>query len=353
MPHPVKQKGPDMATIARKLGVSKTTVHYALRDTGRVSKQMREKVRAVARDLGYRPNRLARSLRTKRTDTIGVVLLSLRTTYHARLLAGIEAAAQEREFGALLAISNRDFEVEKRRVDLLLEKGIDGLIAAPVASKESAAYYERLVADGLKIVFVDRDVPGLQVDAVSTDNELGGMLATRQLVRGGRKTIAFLPPMPVSAQTTSVRGRLHGCMRALKEAGLKPSTVLEAKDDGFETDEAYASDVVTKYLSSGRRSFDALFAAHDGLAYGAINALTRRGLRVPQDVAVVGFDDQDSSGFFQPPLTTIRQPAELIGREAVRILFREFSAPRQPEPRQRVLLDPTLVVRESCGSNAP
>jgi LacI family transcriptional regulator len=339
-----------METIARKLGVSKTTVHYALRDTGRVSKQMREKVRALARDLGYRPNRLARSLRTKRTDTLGVVLVSLRSTFHARLLGGIESAAQEREFGALLAISNHDFSVEKQRVELLLEKGIDGLIVAPAPSQESTAYYERLIEDGVKIVFIDRDVPGLNVDAVSTDNELGGYLAAKHLIGRGRKSIAFL--LPSSTESTSARGRLDGWTRALQEVGMKPSIVLGSDVPDQETDEEYASLAVKSYLSSKRHRFDALFAAHDGLAFGAVNALAQEGLSVPDDVAVVGFDDQDSSGFFQPPLTTIRQPAELIGREAVRVLFREFSEPSGNEPRQRILLDPTLVVRASCGDVA-
>lgn len=341
-----------METIARKLGVSKTTVHYALRDTGRVSAQMREKVRALARELGYRPNRLARSLRTKRTDTLGVVLISLRTTFHARLLAGIEGAAQEREFGTLLAISNRDFSVEKQRVELLLEKGIDGLIVAPTRSHESTAYYERLIEDGVRIVFVDRDVPGLPVHAVSTDNELGGYLAVKHLIGLGRKSIAFLRPASTSIESTSVRGRFDGSNRALQEAGLEPSVVLGSDVPAQDTDEEYASLAVKSHLSARLPRFDALFAAHDGLAFGAVNALVHEGLRVPDDVSVVGFDDQDSSGFFQPPLTTVRQPAELIGREAVRVLFREFSEPSVNEPRQRLLLDPTLVVRASCRDEA-
>jgi LacI family transcriptional regulator len=343
-------RAPDMEAIARRLGVSKTTVHYALRNTGRVSQAMRDRVLNLARELGYRPNRLARSLRTKKTDTLGVILVNLTSSYHAHVLDGIDTVAQGHEFGILVACSHFDVARERRLADLLLEKGVDGLIVEPMAAAEGASYYQKLVDSGVKIVFVDREVPGVQVDAVSTDNERGGYLAGQHLLQLGRKKLAFVTTNSKDRGAASVEARLAGFNRALVEAGEKPAEVVGLKVPDQPTDEGFGCAAVLELLETRRKAFDGLFAAHDGIAYGAMRALAQQGLRVPADIAVIGFDDQDPSAYFQPPLSTVRQPAQSLGEEAVRLLLRRLGDATIPPARQRRLLDPILVVRGSCGA---
>src|SRR5208282_3145689 len=144
--------------------------------------------------------------------------------------------------------------------------------------------------------------------------------------------------------------RIHGVNRALREAGLDPATVIGTDPPDLAVHEQYGYEVMSNYLKGAAGSFDAVCAVHDDLAYGVIRALAEVGLRVPKDVAVVGFDDQDPSAYFQPPLTTVRQPMQEIGMEAGRLLFRRLNEPAMDAARQRIVLEPTLIVRESSGT---
>lgn len=341
-----------MEAIAQKLGVSRTTVHYALRDTGRISKEMRQRVRRVAEELGYRPNLIASSLRSKRSDTLGVVVVSFTSSFHAHVLEGIEHVAQEERHGILLSCSYGRPEKEREHVSMLLDKGVDGLIVAAADPEENKAFYGRLVEEGISVVFVDRHVPGLNVDSVSADNLMGGYQAAHHLVQMGRKRVAFLTTNSRDRRSTSVQARLHGCLRALTEADLELAATLGPNVPDKAPEEQFGFDAVLEHLKK-QTSFDAIFAVHDGLAYGAIEALLASGLRVPEDVAVVGFDDQDPSAYFHPPLTTIRQPMRQIGEEAARLMFRRLSEDSSPLPRQRLSLESTLVVRQSSGAGGP
>jgi len=342
----MRRKAADMESIAQKLGVSKTTVHYALRDTGRVSEAMRKRVREVAAELGYRPNLIASSLRSQRSATLGVVVQTLTSSFQAHVIEGIESVAQEERHGILLSCSYGSPTKERELVDLLLDKGVDGLIVAPADPDENRDHYIRMIEDGVALVFADRSVPGLNVDSVSTDNILGGYLATRHLVEIGRKRIAFLTTNSRDRRSTSVQARLAGCQRALQEAGFELAAVLGPDVPDSKPEEQFGLDAVKERLRKKDRGFDALFAVHDGLAYGAIEALVDHGISVPREVSVVGYDDQDPSAYYHPPLTTVRQPMRQIGEEAARLLFRRLRT-KSPLPRQRVSLEPALVVRQS------
>lgn len=338
-----------MEEIAQKLGVSKTTVHYALRNKGRVSDATRQRVLEIAAQLGYRPNLVARSLRAQNTDTLGVVVTSLTSSFHAHVLEGIESIAQQHKHTILLSCSYGIPQKERDLVEVLLEKAVDGLIIAPADPEENCTYYKRLMDEGIHLVFVDRQVPGVNVDMVSTDNIMGGYLAAQHLVKLGRKKIVFVTTTSRSRRSTSVQGRLLGCNRALQEAGLEPATVIGPGELDTISEEQFAYNSMLHFLASGKNQFDGVFATHDGLAYGAIEALIESGKRVPEDVSVVGFDDQDPSAYYHPPLTTIRQPMREIGNEAARLLFRRFKEAETSLPRQQVSLEPNLIVRRSCG----
>lgn len=342
----------DMSAIARRLGVSKTTVHYALRDTGRVSESVRKRILELVKEVGYRPNGLARGLRLRRTNTLGVVLGGLTSTFHAHVLEGIDALAQQQEYTMLLSCSNGLPDKEQRLIETLLEKGVDGLIVAPADPEANREYYQSLFSQGIRLVFVDRDVPGLNIDVVSTDNQIGGYLVTRHLIEIGRKTLLFVTTTSRDRRSTSVCERFAGAERALHEAGLPPAVVVGPGCPDALVDEEFAYYAMRHHLKK-RSKCDAVFAVHDGLAYGVIRALVEARLSVPGDVAVAGFDDQDPSAYFQPPLTTVRQPMNQIGVEAARLLFRRLTDKQTHWIKQRIALEPTLIVRRSTepGSN--
>src|SRR4051812_21493584 len=166
----------DMEAIAQRLGVSKTTVHYALRETGRVSEQTRKKILKVAEEVGYRPNGLARGLRLRKTKTIGIILGSLTSTFHAHVLEGIDQTAQEHGYTMLLSCSYGLPEKEYNIIETLLERGVDGLIIAPADPEANRDHFLHLLTQNVKLVFVDREVPGVNVDLVASDNRLGAFL---------------------------------------------------------------------------------------------------------------------------------------------------------------------------------
>ena len=343
------RKGADMETIANELGVSKTTVHYALRDTGRVSEVTRQRVREMAQKLGYRPNLLARSLRTQRTDSLGVVLVSLTTTFHARLLEGIDAAAQKRGYTMLLACSYSDAEKQQKRMETLLERGVDGLIVAPASPDDEDGYLRRLQNDQTPLIFVDRTVDKVEVDSVASDNVLGGRVAAEHLIESGRTRLAFITTIERDRRSTSVRDRLDGFNAALRNAGLPPAVVLGEDVPADTTEDEFGAAAVRAAWEKTRSfPYDGVFAVHDGIAYGAMEALEERAFTVPGDVAVVGFDDQSPSRFVKPSLTTVSQPAHEIGEVAADLLLDRLAAKEDATgPIAAPRLEPRLIRRQS------
>ena len=189
----------------------------------------------------------------------------------------------------------------------------------------------------------------VEADVVATDNLLGGFLATRHLVELGRRHLVCLVAASELRRDATQEQRLQGCNQALAEAGLPPARVLDtdAVPAGSEVQTVHAA--FCEYLHQGH-PVDAVFATHDSLAYAALGALGAAGLRVPQDVSLVGFDDLDLSACLHPPLTTVRQDPRRIGAEAVNLLLRRLQAGTASLPAQRVLLVPALIVRKSCGA---
>jgi len=338
----------DMDTIARVVGVSKTTVFRALHNKGRIHPDTRERILHVARELGYRPNLVARSLRLQKTSTVGVVAIGLTGWFYSHVLEGVDEVAQASEHGVLIACSYGYPEKERRLIQMLLDKRVDGLVVAPADPEENKPFYEELLAMQIPVVLIDRYIPGLPLDFVATDNELGGYLATKHLLALGRRRIAFVSTASRERRATSVVGRFSGYRRALAEHGIDEVAELGPGVPDILPEEEYAYTTVSRYLEQGGQ-LDAAFAVNDDIAYGAIRALQAHGLRVPEDVAVVGFDNQDTSAFISPPLTTVAQPMREIGKQAMCLLL-ERILKGMSAPVQQQLLTPTLVIRQSCGA---
>lgn len=339
----------DMDTIAREVGVSKTTVYRALHNTGRIHPQTRERILQVAREKGYRPNLVARSLRIQKTSTIGLVVVGLTGSFYAHILEGVDSVAQSSQYGVLIACSYGEPPKEREIIQMLLDKRVDGLIVAPADPEENRELYQELLEWQIPIVLIDRYLPDLPIDFVATDNELGGYLATRHLLNLGRRRIVFVSNGSRERRATSVVSRFVGYQRALHEYQVTQTVELGPGLPDILPEEEYAYIAVSHYLQQGGE-LDGVFAVNDDVAYGAIRALNAHGLRVPEDVSVVGFDDQDVSAFITPPLTTVAQPMRTIGERAATLLLERIHSRGSTQPQQQVLLPPQLVIRQSCGN---
>lgn len=336
-----------MKAIAERVGVSKTTVHRALANVGRISPETREKILKVAAELDYRPNNLARGLRSQKSATIGFVVIGLTNSFYSTILEGVESVATDNGYSILVARSEARPSRELQHLNVLREKRVDGIIIAPAHPTQNVDYYRKLRDDGIPFVFIDRFVPSVEADYVLTDNFVGGYLAGRHLTSLGRRRIGFgtLPGSEMLA--TSVRERLRGLSAALDEAGTGPPIMLGEDLPGFRPQEGFAAASVERFLQTGG-VLDGVLGCNDNTAIGVITGLNRTGLRVPEDVSVVGFDDLDIAPYVRPALTTIRQPARRLGEEAMRLLLEKMSS-NAPVSCKHILLPPQLVVRESCG----
>jgi len=345
----MKRSRADMDMIAREVGVSKTTVYRALHNKGRIHPKTREHILRVAQELGYRPNLVARSLRIQKTSTIGLVVIGLTGSFYSHILEGVDGVAQATEYGILLACSYGYPDKERRIIQMLLDKRVDGLMVAPADPEENREFYEELLALQVPVVLIDRYIPAVPIDFVATNNELGGYLATRHLLELNRRQIVFVSNGSRERRATSVVGRFAGYQRALAEYNICQTVELGPGLPDILPEEEYAYNAVSHYLDQGG-TMDGVFAVNDDVAYGAIRALQSRGLRVPDDVSVVGFDNQDTARFFLPPLTTVAQPMREIGQQAASLLLERIHKGRSI-PQQQVLLAPHLVVRQSCGAH--
>lgn len=332
-----------MKEIAERVGVSKTTVHRALTGSGRISEKTRQKIIAVARELDYTPNTVARSLRRQRTGTVGVITNGMSNSYYANLLAAIEEAASSQGFNLLVCCSNSNGELELRHLSLLREKRVDGLLVAPADPRANVAEYERLARAGLPFVFIDRFVPAVSADAVMTDHRLAGQLMADHVIAAGRKKIGIILPLNEDEMPTSLQERLAGVQDMADQHGAEVLRI--GRGDAWDPLEDYGAYCMEDFLSKGG-DVDAVLGVNDHFAIGAIYACQQRGIRVPEDIAIGGYDDLDISSFIRPRLTTIRQPTRQVAWEAVKILLSRMAGAR-PDEAVMVRLRPTLMQRES------
>lgn len=341
----------DMKTIAERVGVSKTTVHRALSNSGRISEETRERIIRVARELDYRPNNLARGLRSQKSATIGVIAIGLTNSFYSTILDGIQDAAIDSGYSILLACSDGRPSRELMHLNVLREKRVDGIIIAPAHPKDNLHYFQKLKQSGLPFVFIDRYMPDIDADYVMTDNFAGGYAAGKHLVSQGRKRIGFGCVSQGEMNATSVKERLRGLQTALEEEGAEFAGLIGRGMPNLRPQEAFAAASVEGFIRAGNR-VDAILATNDNIAIGLITGVKNMKLKVPDDIAIMGFDDLDIAQFVRPALTTIRQPSRKIGEEAMRLLTDRISA-SQDMPSKHLLLPPELVIRESCGANKP
>jgi len=326
-----------LTEVARRAGVSTATVSRVLNGLGPTTAGMRARVRQAATELDYHPNWLARSLRARRTNTVGLVVPDIENPFFTSLVKGAEHAAGARGWNLILCNSDEDVGREEALVRTLAERRIDGLLLCPAAGPH--AYLARY--DGnLPIVAVNRMIPDASVPTVTADNQQGAYEAARHLLARGLRPLTLLLGTP---NLSTTEARLAGCRRAAVECGV-PLAELRLKVGYARTAEGYKA--AGESLEEAPRP-RAIFAFNNLMAEAALLAIHDRGLRCPEDVALIGFDDFRSAAAMTPPLTVVEQNPAGMGERAVEVLGGAIESGEPPAVN--TVLPTRLLLRASCG----
>ena len=324
--------------IARALKVSKMTVSRAINNHPEISRETRERILAVAQKMNYRPNQFARALTTNRSYLIGIVGPDLMHSYFAEICRGVESQARPSGYQNLICSTDEDPRKEMAEIEALLSR-TDGLIVASAISDKETKFYRQLIRDGGRIVLIDRLLEGLKVSAVITDDVQVGILATRHFINLGHRRIGHLRGTLASTS----RQRFEGFIRAMTDAGL-PVPPEAIRDCGFTEDDGYLA--MKSWIADGELP-TAIFAANDPAAIGAMTALHEAGIRVPDDVAIVGAGKIHYGDMLRVPLTTVTWSTLEMGQAAASLLLDSIT--ERSNTARQVVVKPELVIRESCG----
>ncbi|MET8765235.1 LacI family DNA-binding transcriptional regulator [Lentzea sp. NPDC004782] len=320
--------------VARHAGVSNATVSNVLNRPGVVAPATRQRVLAAIEELGFVRNESARQLRAGSSRVIAYVVLDAANPFFTDVARGVEDAAREAGLALFLCNSASDDGREREYLELLHEQRVEGILITPVDA-------ERLTDRGTPVVLVDRESNGTYC-SVAVDDVLGGELAVTHLIENGHRRIAMIGG-PLSIQ--QVRDRREGAVRALANAGLPADALTFLETRGLQVAEGRGAGERLVGLPASRRP-TAAFCANDLLALGLLQSMTQQGLKVPGDLAVVGYDDIEFAAAAAVPLTSVRQPREQLGRTAATLLLAE----NEPDHEHRhVKFQPELVVRASSA----
>jgi LacI family transcriptional regulator len=325
--------------VADRAGVSVGTVSNVLNHVDRVKEDSVRRVHEAIAELGYVRNDAARQLRAGHSLMVGLVVLDVRNPFFTELARGAEREAARHGLSVVLANSDEDVAQEARHIDLFEQQRVRGILLSPY--QEVGPRLRRMRDRGIPAVLVDRRGADDSFSSVSVDDETGGYLAARHLLDTGRRRILFAGG-PLDMR--QVEDRLGGARRAVAEV---PGAVLETLPSVASTVDAgrLAGDQVAALAASERP--DAIFCANDLVALGVLQGLLTNGIRVPQDVALIGFDDIDFAAAAAVPLSSVRQPSNLMGETAMRLLLESADDPgRVPE---HIVFQPELVARASTA----
>jgi LacI family transcriptional regulator len=329
--------------VAEKAGVSLGMAGRVLGNYGSFSEATKKKVTEAARALNYAPNIIARSLRTQLTKTIGVLISDITTFFWTTLVRGIQDKAGKAGYSVILCNSDDESENEQLYLATLFERNVDGLIVSPTPHNHS--YLKRLARSMVPLVLVDRGVKGLVVPTIKTDNQAGAYEAVKHLIDLGHERIAIITGIP-GVETSEER--FAGYRQALQERGIPLRKTL-IRQGHFQKERAFAA---TKELVRLKRPPSAIFVSNEPMVSGCILALKESGLGIPEDIAVVGYDDPVWASYMDPPLTAVSQPSYTMGILAFDYLLAQISGSgRDKKYLKDVILKPTLFIRQSCGSN--
>ncbi len=325
--------------VAREANVSPSTVSRVLNNAGTISPATVNSVYKAVEKLGYEPNMLARSFRKKETRTILILTPNMTNPYYSNILSGISDMSREMSYSSFICNTSAGTEQVKETLEMLPKHRADGAI---LLASEKGETWIRDFSEAYPIVQCSEFDPEIPVPHVSIDNYKAAVEAVRYLIRLGHRKIGTISSVN---HYLSTQLRLRGYQDALTEAGIKPETRLigyASKDYNY----ASGCAIAEKLLSMQDRP-TAIFCISDVLAMGAINTAKKLGLRVPQDISIIGFDDVEQTAMFSPQLTTIAQPCYALGQKSAELLFMKLA--RGENIPMETVLPYEMVLRESTG----
>lgn len=327
--------------VAREADVSVSTVSRVFNNPEKVRPDTRQDVREAADALGYQPSRVARRLRLKegKANLIGLVIPDVQNPFFADVTRGVEDVARDNDYALIISNSDEDPDRQKLALDTLKTEDVDGVIVPPVSTTDAAV--SRLLESDIAVVCVDRRMEDARVDTIVSDNRRGAYEAVSHLIELGHERIGFIGGVPRISTSTE---RRKGYEEALRDHGLPVDPALIKEGDSRRERGTY----LTKDLLDLEDPPTALFTGNNLTTLGALSAINVRGLHVPEDVALVGYDDIPWPMALNPPPTVVDQPGYEMGRRAARRLLDRISNPNHSPTT--VTLQPKLIVRQSCGA---
>jgi len=332
--------------IAKMAGVSSATVSRVLSNSDYpISAAMREKIQRIAKESNYIPNLFGKQLKTKSSMTIGVIIPSISNPFYSSVILGVEGIARQNQYNVIVCNSLHDAALEEEYLKTIAEKQIKGLIISSIATDKGLL--KTLIDTGMKVIAIDQKVDEDGICQIEFDYRKGGYMATRHLLSKGHRRIGYVT---LQMDRPSRRSIYQGYLEAVEEAGLEPIMQESAEEDVYNS--LYEFNIGKKLagkLLEMPSPPTAIFACNDVMAFGVINELTSRGLQVPGDMSVIGFDGIEYGQMIHPPLTTIKQPDYEMGKMACKMLMDMLKGDAD-EPMFDVLLQPKLMERSSVAA---
>ena len=337
----MKQRRTSLKDLADKLGVSIATVSRALRNSHEVGEEMTQKVKQLAKDLNYRPNPFAQSLRKEAPRVIGVIVPNLVTHYYAAVLDGIEDYASKLGYSVISSNSHEDHEREAQALDNFLNMHVEGIIACLAQDTTDYSHFEQLHEMGVPLVFFARCCLEDMFSQVVGNGDVAAQEATQHMIETGSRRVAFIGG---PNHLDMVRRRKHGYLEALRENRIPIDRDLVVCDK-IDFDVARKA---TLRLLEGENPPDAILAFNDIITYAAFDAIKSKGLRIPEDVAIIGFTDGDTAAFVTPRLSAIMDQAHVQGTKACQLLMKSING---DEKIYKEVVPMILKIRESSEKN--
>jgi len=337
------EKKTSLKDVAKHIGVSVALVSYVLNGKereARVGLDMAKKIKAKAAELNYQPNLIAKSLKTGTTKTIGLIVADISNPFFSNIARIIEDEAKKKGYVVIFGSSDENAKKQSDLIDVFSTRLVDAFIIAPAMN--TAEQIQHIINRGVPVVLIDRFFPGLNVDCIHIDNFKASEKAVRQLIKNGRSKIGMLA---YDTTQSHMQERKQGYRAILKEKDIrfKKEWLIEASYQHIEKDVAAKLKAILQPLQ-----IDALFFATNSLAVAGLKAIDEMGIQVPEQLAVISFDESDAFDFFYSPVTYVRQSLADIGKEAVKLVLNRLY--NKSKKTNSVIVEAKLMVRESCGS---
>ncbi|HEY1165382.1 MAG TPA: LacI family DNA-binding transcriptional regulator [Chitinophaga sp.] len=329
--------------IAKALGLSTSTVSRALRDSHEISTETKQLVLEYATRINYHPNPIALSLKEKRSRSIGVIVAEIANSFFSQAINGIESVAYDKGYNVIISQSHESYDKEVMTLQYLASRSIDGLLISVSTATKDLQHLRALHERGFPIVFFDRIVEDINTHKVMVDNFRGAYDATMHLIKQGYKNIATITN---SENLSITRERVAGYVEALAQKNTKArkSMIKYCFHGGMILSEV--EEAITQLMKTKPRP-DAIFTSSDKLTTGCMRVLKSKGIRIPEDIAVVGFSNSDLIELLDPPLTVVRQPAFEMGQVATELLLQLIESKRPVKDFERKILATSLIVQQS------